>query len=72
MATSHHSPRSASTDARSGADQGHLQAWHFRKAGTAVLGLGTWEVDAGLTPAGGRIVEERLDSPLRVVMPKSE
>jgi len=37
-----------------------------------VLGLGTWEVDARLTPAGWRIVEERLDSPLRVVMPKAE
>ena len=37
-----------------------------------VLGLGTWEVDARLTPAGWRIVEERLDSPLRVVVPKSE
>ena len=52
--------------------KGYLQAWHFRKDGTAVLGLGTWEVDARLTPAGWRIVEERLDSPLRVVMPKSE
>ena len=52
--------------------KGHLQAWHFRKDGTAVLGLGTWEVDARMTPAGWRIVEERLDSPLRVVMPKVE
>lgn len=52
--------------------KGHLQAWHFRKDGTAVLGLGTWEVDTRMTPAGWRIVEERLESPLRVVMPKAE
>jgi hypothetical protein len=51
--------------------KGHLQAWHFRPDGTAVLGLGTWEVDAQRTPAGWRIVEERLDSPLRVVVPKA-
>ena len=61
---------------RTGADsarvKGHLQAWHFRKDGTAVLGLGTWEVDARRMPAGWRIVEERLDSPLRVVIPKAE
>jgi hypothetical protein len=59
-------------DAGTARIKGHLQAWHFRKDGTAVLGLGTWEVDARLTPAGWRIVEERLDSPLRVVIPKSE
>jgi hypothetical protein len=59
-------------DATTARIKGHLQAWHFRKDGTAVLGLGTWEVDARMTPAGWRIVEERLDSPLRVVMPKAE
>ena len=52
--------------------KGHLQAWHVRKDGATVLGLGTWEIDARLTAAGWRIVEERLDSPLRVVMPKAE
>jgi len=52
--------------------KGHLQAWHFRKDGTAVLGLGTWSVEARRTAAGWRIVEEKLDSPLRVVMPKAE
>jgi 3-phenylpropionate/cinnamic acid dioxygenase small subunit len=52
--------------------KGHLQAWHFRKDGTAVVGLGTWEIDARQTPAGWRIAEERLDSPLRVVVPKAE
>ena len=59
-------------DATTARIKGHLQAWHFRKDGTTVLGLGTWEVDARLTPAGWRIVEERLDSRLRIVMPKSE
>lgn len=50
----------------------HLQAWHQKRDGTTVLGLGTWEVEARRTPAGWRIVEERLDSPLRVVVPKSD
>jgi hypothetical protein len=59
-------------DATTARIKGHLQAWHFRKDGTAVLGLGTWEVDARLGAAGWRIVEERLDSPLRVVMPKAD
>jgi hypothetical protein len=59
-------------DATTARIKGHLQAWHFRKDGTAVLGLGTWEADVRLLPAGWRIVEERLDSPLRVVMPKAE
>jgi hypothetical protein len=52
--------------------KGHLQAWHVRKDGATVLGLGTWEVQAKLTPLGWRIVEEKLDSPIRVVMPKAE
>jgi hypothetical protein len=52
--------------------KGHLQAWHFRKDGTAVLGLGTWEIEARKTPAGWRIVDEKLESPLRVVIPKAE
>ena len=74
VATSHHitSLGIERGDASTARIKGHLQAWHFRKDGTAVLGLGTWEVDARLTPAGWRIVEERLDSPLRVVIPKSE
>ena len=50
----------------------HLQAWHQKRDGTTVLGLGTWEVTARRTPAGWRITEERLDSPLRVVMPKAD
>ena len=50
----------------------HLQAWHVRKDGATVLGLGTWTVDARKTAAGWRIVEETLESPLRVVMPKAE
>jgi hypothetical protein len=50
----------------------HLQAWHQRRDGTTVLGLGTWEVQARRTADGWRIVEERLDSPLRVVVPKTE
>jgi hypothetical protein len=37
-----------------------------------VLGLGTWEVEARRTAAGWRIVDEKLASPLRVVMPKAE
>jgi len=48
-------------DATNARIKGHLQAWHVRKDGATVLGLGTWEVDARLTPAGWRIVEERLD-----------
>lgn len=50
----------------------HLQAWHMRKDGAAVLGLGTWQVQARKTAAGWRIVEERLESPLRVVIPKAD
>jgi hypothetical protein len=50
----------------------HLQAWHVRKDGATVLGLGTWAVDARKTTSGWRIVEEMLESPLRVVIPKSE
>jgi hypothetical protein len=74
VATSHHLTsvgieQSAPDRARVNA---HLQAWHVRKDGTTVLGLGTWAVDAQKTPSGWRIVEETLESPLRVVMPKSE
>ena len=50
----------------------HLQAWHQRRDGVTVLGLGTWEVQARRTAAGWRIMEEKLDSPLRVVIPKGE
>jgi hypothetical protein len=50
----------------------HLQAWHMRKDGAAVLGLGTWAIEARKTAAGWRIVEETLESPLRVVIPKAE
>jgi hypothetical protein len=50
----------------------HLQAWHQRRDGTTVLGLGTWQVEARRTAAGWRIIEERLDSPQRVVVPKVE
>ncbi len=50
----------------------HLQAWHIRKDGAAVLGLGTWQVEARKTTAGWRITDEKLESPLRVVMPKAE
>jgi hypothetical protein len=50
----------------------HLQAWHVRKDGATVLGLGTWSVDARKTASGWRIVEETLESPLRVVVPKAE
>ena len=50
----------------------HLQAWHVRKDGTTVLGLGTWAVEAQKTSSGWRIVEENLESPLRVVIPKSD
>lgn len=50
----------------------HLQAWHVRKDGATVLGLGTWAVDVRRTPSGWRIIEETLDSLLRVLIPKSE
>ena len=74
VATSHHLTsigieQSAPDRARVNA---HLQAWHVRKDGATVLGLGTWAVDARKTAAGWRIVEESLESPLRVVMPKAE
>ncbi len=74
VATSHHLTsigidQSAPDKARVSA---HLQTWHVRKDGTTVLGLGTWAVDARKTAAGWRIVEETLESPLRVVMPKAE
>jgi hypothetical protein len=72
--TSHHIT-SVSVE-QQGADsaivRGHLQAWHARKDGATVLGLGTWQVRARKTDAGWRIVEEQLDSPMRVVMPKAE
>jgi hypothetical protein len=73
-ATSHHLTsigieQSAPDSARVSA---HLQAWHVRKDGATVLGLGTWAGDARKTASGWRIVEETLESPLRVVMPKSE
>ena len=73
-ATSHHLTsigieQSAPDRARVNA---HLQAWHVRKDGATVLGLGTWAVDARKTASGWRIVEETLESPLRVVVPKSE
>src|SRR4051794_26996030 len=73
-ATSHHLTsigieQSAPDRARVNA---HLQAWHVRKDGATVLGLGTWAVDARKTASGWRIVEETLESPLRVVIPKSE
>jgi hypothetical protein len=73
-ATSHHLTsigieQSAPDHARVNA---HLQAWHVRKDGATVLGLGTWTVDARKTASGWRIVEETLESPLRVVIPRSE
>ena len=52
--------------------KGHLQAWHFRKDGTAVVGLGTWQVEVRKTAGGWRVTDEKLDSPLRVVVPKAE
>ena len=74
VATNHHVTTLGIT--RSGSDaariKGHLQAWHQRKDGTTVLGLGTWEVQARKTADGWRIVDEKLDSPLRVVMPKAD
>lgn len=51
---------------------GHLQAWHVRKDGGTVLGLGTWAVEARKIAGGWRIVEETLESPIRVVIPKAE
>lgn len=74
VATSHHLTSLAVEQASADAAvlKGHLQAWHMRKDGAAVLGLGEWQVQARRTPAGWRIVEENLASPLRVVMPKSE
>jgi len=74
VATSHHitsvSVEQSVPDAA--AVKGHLQAWHMRKDGAAVVGLGTWQVQARKTAGGWRIVEEQLESPLRVVMPKAE
>jgi|GEM_PF-6773875 hypothetical protein len=74
VATSHHitslSVEQSAPDAA--AVKGHLQAWHMRKDGAAVVGLGTWQVQARKTAGGWRIVEEQLESPLRVVMPKAE
>ena|SRR5436189_3530617 len=74
VATSHHLTsigieQSAPDRARVNA---HLQAWHVRKDGATVLGLGSWAADARKSAAGWRIVEETLESPLCVVMPKSE
>jgi hypothetical protein len=74
VATSHHLTSLSIEQAQPEAARlrAHLQAWHFRKDGTAVLGLGTWQVEARRTPAGWRIVDEKLESPLRVVIPKAE
>lgn len=74
VATSHHltslSVKQATAD--SAQLKAHLQAWHVRKDGAAVVGLGTWQVEARRTAAGWHIVEETLESPLRVVIPKAE
>lgn len=74
VATSHH--LTSLGVEQPGADvakiKAHLQAWHVRKDGATVLGLGTWQIEARKTPGGWRIVEERLESPLRVVIPKAE
>jgi len=74
VATSHHitsiGVEQAAPDAAT--VKGHLQAWHLRKDGTAVIGLGTWQVLASKTAGGWRIVDEKLESPLRVVVPKAE
>jgi 3-phenylpropionate/cinnamic acid dioxygenase small subunit len=72
--TSHHitSVSVEQQGAESAIVRGHLQAWHARRDGATVLGLGTWQVRARKTDAGWRIVEEQLDSPMRVVMPKAE
>jgi hypothetical protein len=74
VTTSHHvtSLGIERIDAGTARIKGHLQAWHFRKDGTAVVGLGTWEVDARQTPGGWRIFAEKLDSPMRAVIPKAE
>ena len=74
IATSHH--LTSLVVEQSGEDsarlKAHLQAWHQRRDGTTVLGLGTWQVEARRTAAGWRIAEEQLDSPQRVVIPKTE
>lgn len=74
VATSHHVTTLGIEPA--GADsariKGHLQAWHMRKDGATVLGLGTWEIQAKKTADGWRVVEEKLESPLRVVIPKAD
>lgn len=74
VATSHHITSVAVE--QSGPDaavvKGHLQAWHMRKDGAAVVGLGTWQVQARRTATGWRIVDENLESPMRVVIPKAE
>jgi hypothetical protein len=72
--TSHHltSLTVTQANAANAVVRGHLQAWHHRKDGAFVVGLGTWEVKARKTKAGWRITEEQLDSPLRVVIPKAE
>ena len=68
-ATSHHLTSSGTE--QSAPDRARLSA-HLRKDGATVLGLGTWTVDARKTASGWRIVEETLESPLRVVIPKAE
>jgi SnoaL-like domain len=74
VATSHHITSVAVEQpaADSAVVKGHLQAWHLRKDGTAVIGLGTWQVQASKGVNGWRIVDETLESPLRVVVTKSE
>lgn len=74
VATSHHltSVRVTRLSEETGSVDAHLQAWHIRKDGAAVLGLGTWHADVRRTPTGWKVTEERLESPLRVVMPKAE
>jgi hypothetical protein len=74
VATSHHLTSLAvtSTGPDAATVRGHLQAWHMRKDGGAVIGLGTWTVQARRTADGWRIVEETLESPLRVVVPKAD
>jgi hypothetical protein len=74
VATSHHmtSVSVEPTGPEAAVVKGHLQAWHMRKDGTAVIGLGTWQVQANKLANGWRIVEEKLESPLRVVVTKLE
>jgi hypothetical protein len=74
VATSHHltSPGIEQATPETARIKAHLQAWHVRKDGATVLGLGTWQVLAVKTPAGWRITQETLESPLRVVIPKAE